>query len=236
MPLASCPFGGHVGASPVHGADAWPIGGEHCPGHLLVRTSASRASVTRACRAFRAQPMKCVMTKITFLSANGREIVVNANDGDSVMQAASLNDVPGIVAECGGSMMCATCHCYVDPGWWPIIAPPSEEETDMLTCAAGEVRIAAFPARSRWDQRWMASSFTCPRCNCERRPAIGDRRRGAARAGRGPYRVIKPTNGKRHFRKPVSIKRTACRSGWTASGTNPTQFSSVRIDSRRGIT
>ena len=84
--------------------------------------------------------MKCVMTKITLLSANGREIVVNANDGDSVMQAASLNDVPGIVAECGGSMMCATCHCYVDPGWWPIIAPPSEEETDMLTCAAGEVR------------------------------------------------------------------------------------------------
>ena len=80
------------------------------------------------------------MTRITFLSATGVEFVVEASDGDTVMQAAILNDVPGIVAECGGAMMCATCHCYVDPDWQHKVPPPSDGEREMLDCAASELR------------------------------------------------------------------------------------------------
>lgn len=79
------------------------------------------------------------MTEIRFLSATGADRVVTARDGESVMHAAILNDVPGIVAECGGSMMCATCHCYVDPAWLSKLPPASEAEREMLSCAASEV-------------------------------------------------------------------------------------------------
>jgi ferredoxin, 2Fe-2S len=83
------------------------------------------------------------MTEIRFISATGTDIVVAARDGESVMHAAILNDVPGIVAECGGSMMCATCHCYVDPAWLSKMPPPSEAEKEMLACAASEVTEAS---------------------------------------------------------------------------------------------
>ncbi|KND18194.1 reductase [Pannonibacter phragmitetus] len=80
------------------------------------------------------------MTKIHFISATGIETVIDARDGDSVMHAAILNDVEGILAECGGSMMCATCHCYVDPAWQDKVTPPSEPEAGMLASAASAVR------------------------------------------------------------------------------------------------
>lgn len=50
------------------------------------------------------------------------------------MEGAVENDVPGIVAECGGSCSCATCHVYVDPQWLGHLGPPSTHETDMLGC------------------------------------------------------------------------------------------------------
>ena len=43
------------------------------------------------------------MVRITFIEANGRH-VVDARLGSSVMLAATENRVPGIVAECGGTV------------------------------------------------------------------------------------------------------------------------------------
>ncbi|MDQ2801504.1 MAG: 2Fe-2S iron-sulfur cluster-binding protein, partial [Pseudomonadota bacterium] len=50
------------------------------------------------------------------------------------------NDVPGILAECGGVMSCATCHVYVDPAWLDRLPPPSTDEDDMLDNTAAERR------------------------------------------------------------------------------------------------
>ena len=33
------------------------------------------------------------------------------------MEGAIQNNIPGIDADCGGSMACATCHVYVEEKW-----------------------------------------------------------------------------------------------------------------------
>ena len=40
-----------------------------------------------------------------------------------------------IAAECGGACACATCHVYVNDGWYEKLPPPSEAEIDMLDMA-----------------------------------------------------------------------------------------------------
>ena len=56
------------------------------------------------------------MVKITFIQPDGSEQVVETEPGVTLMEAAKLNNVPGIEAECGGACACATCHVYVDDG------------------------------------------------------------------------------------------------------------------------
>ncbi|HEX5318571.1 MAG TPA: 2Fe-2S iron-sulfur cluster-binding protein [Stellaceae bacterium] len=53
------------------------------------------------------------MPRVTYISHDGKETVLDVPVGTSVMQAAVLNGIDGIVAECGGSCMCATCHVFV---------------------------------------------------------------------------------------------------------------------------
>lgn len=78
--------------------------------------------------------------KIIYIAADGTETQVEARTGDSVMQAAVANDVDGIIGECGGSMMCATCHCYVDDAWAEKTGAQRDGESDLLDCAASEVK------------------------------------------------------------------------------------------------
>jgi 2Fe-2S ferredoxin len=75
------------------------------------------------------------MAKITFIQPDGSNQVVEAQSGVTVMEAAKLNEVPGIEAECGGACACATCHVYVDPEWREKAGAPSEMEEDMLDFA-----------------------------------------------------------------------------------------------------
>ncbi|MCA0871503.1 2Fe-2S iron-sulfur cluster binding domain-containing protein [Seohaeicola saemankumensis] len=79
------------------------------------------------------------MVKVTYVDAEGAETRIEAEEGDTVMSAAIANDIDGIVGECGGSMMCATCHCYVDEAWAEKTGPRMDGEDDMLDCAASEV-------------------------------------------------------------------------------------------------
>ena len=78
------------------------------------------------------------MPKITFNSANGGSSEVDAPVGVSVMRAAVDNDVGGIVAECGGSAACATCHVYVDEEFLHLLRPPDTQEAQMLEFVATE--------------------------------------------------------------------------------------------------
>ncbi|SCY08857.1 2Fe-2S iron-sulfur cluster-binding protein [Paracoccus tibetensis] len=79
------------------------------------------------------------MVKLTFVAPDGSQTQIDAPEGTSVMKAAVANDVDGIVGECGGAMMCATCHCYVDEAWADRTGPREDGEDDMLEGAASEV-------------------------------------------------------------------------------------------------
>jgi 2Fe-2S ferredoxin len=75
------------------------------------------------------------MPKITYIEHSGTTHEINANSGQSVMQVAMSNRVPGIIADCGGSCSCATCHVYVDEAWLDRIPAASAAEKDMIDCA-----------------------------------------------------------------------------------------------------
>lgn len=79
------------------------------------------------------------MPKIIFIDFEGTDRAVEAHLGDTVMEAATNNDLPGIDADCGGACACATCHVYVDEAWTDIVGKPEELEAEMLS-VADEVR------------------------------------------------------------------------------------------------
>lgn len=75
------------------------------------------------------------MPTITFVAHDGTEQTVFAHNGQSVMQVAVNNSVPGLLADCGGLCTCATCHAYIDAPWAGRIPAPSAEERDMVEFA-----------------------------------------------------------------------------------------------------
>ena len=75
------------------------------------------------------------MAKITFIQPDGQSQTVEAEAGLTVMEAAKMNNIAGIEAECGGACACATCHVYVDEKWRAATGKPSEMEEDMLDFA-----------------------------------------------------------------------------------------------------
>lgn len=78
------------------------------------------------------------MPKITYVHPDGKQDVLEVANGFTLMQAAVSNGIQGIVAECGGSAMCATCHVYVDPTRADTLPPVNAVEDEMLDSVADE--------------------------------------------------------------------------------------------------
>ena len=72
------------------------------------------------------------MAKITYIENNGTSHTVDVSEGLTVMEGAVQNNIPGIDADCGGGMACATCHVYVKDKWFDKINKKSEGEDDMI--------------------------------------------------------------------------------------------------------
>jgi 2Fe-2S ferredoxin len=75
------------------------------------------------------------MPRITYLNDDGGRQDLEIDIGSTVMEGAVDNNVPGIVAECGGACACATCHAYIDDAWLERLPPMSEMEDAMLDSA-----------------------------------------------------------------------------------------------------
>lgn len=75
------------------------------------------------------------MVRIRFVQPDGRADNIEATVGESLMANAKLHGIDGIVAECGGSMVCGTCHVYISEPGLPKLPAPGDMELDMLDCA-----------------------------------------------------------------------------------------------------
>ena len=76
-----------------------------------------------------------LMPKITYIEYNGKSHTIEIANGLSVMEGAVQNNIPGIDADCGGSMACATCHVYVKEEWFNKLPEKEDGEEDMLDMA-----------------------------------------------------------------------------------------------------
>ena len=75
------------------------------------------------------------MAKIKYIEHNGNQHEIHVANGLSVMEGAIQNDIPGIDADCGGGMACATCHVYVKEEWFDKLPKKEDGEEDMLDMA-----------------------------------------------------------------------------------------------------
>lgn len=78
------------------------------------------------------------MPQIIFVSPEGVEHTVNGPVGATVMTIASREGIPGIIAECGGGAMCATCHVYVEDAWIEKLPTADDGELEMLDCTTAD--------------------------------------------------------------------------------------------------
>ena len=75
------------------------------------------------------------MAKITYTDHQGNSKTIEVENGLTVMEGAIQNDIPGIDADCGGSMACATCHVYVEEKWLDKLPKVDDGEIDMIDMA-----------------------------------------------------------------------------------------------------
>ena len=72
------------------------------------------------------------MPKIIYNTHDNKIHTIEVKNGLTVMEGAVQNDIPGIDADCGGSMSCATCHVYVKEDWYDKLPKKEMGEDDML--------------------------------------------------------------------------------------------------------
>lgn len=72
------------------------------------------------------------MPDVTFIDSAGTARTVSVEAGLSLMEAARMNGIPGIDADCGGVCACATCHVYVDEAFLSVVGGPTDSEEPML--------------------------------------------------------------------------------------------------------
>lgn len=72
------------------------------------------------------------MPAITYILPDGTEKQIEVPCGQSVMDGSVRNNLPGIVAECGGSCACATCHVFLEQANENAFDEPMEEESELI--------------------------------------------------------------------------------------------------------
>ncbi|MET8427945.1 2Fe-2S iron-sulfur cluster-binding protein [Nocardia sp. NPDC004860] len=72
------------------------------------------------------------MAKVVYHLPDGTTSEVDVDAGQSIMSGSVNNNLPGIVAECGGSCACATCHVFLSDEYRELFAEPTDEEAELI--------------------------------------------------------------------------------------------------------
>ena len=72
------------------------------------------------------------MPIVIYTDAEGVRHEVDVESGYTLMEGAFNQQVPGMVAECGGAAACGTCHAYVAREWLSRLPPVEDLEDSML--------------------------------------------------------------------------------------------------------
>jgi 2Fe-2S ferredoxin len=94
------------------------------------------------------------MTRIECFDPTGKLHELEAELGNSLMETLVKASVPGILAECGGSCACATCHVYVDPEWMKRVGPAGPMEEGMLELAVDPLPNSRLSCQMKITGEW----------------------------------------------------------------------------------
>jgi 2Fe-2S ferredoxin len=72
------------------------------------------------------------MPSLIVVDRQGIERTVSGDAGLSVMEVIRDNGFDELLALCGGSCSCATCHVHVDEAWAAKVGGPHADEADLL--------------------------------------------------------------------------------------------------------
>jgi len=100
------------------------------------------------------------MPRVIFIAHDGRTQEAQARTGDSVMQTGLDHGVTGILADCGGSCACATCHCYVDEAWVQSFVPAAAVEAELVSFAFVTCPPPAYQSKGR-KSKLKVNRFLC---------------------------------------------------------------------------
>lgn len=81
------------------------------------------------------------MVQVRFETSAGITHELQGEIGQSVMRVAKNNEVPGILAYCGGNAECGTCHVWVDEEFLEKLEARSDAEEAMLGEVAAERKM-----------------------------------------------------------------------------------------------
>ena len=72
------------------------------------------------------------MPRVTFVQPDGTRQTVEAPPGTTGMDVARMHGIRGLRGDCGGEVLCSTCHCYVDEAWVGRLPPRRKQESDLI--------------------------------------------------------------------------------------------------------
>ena len=101
------------------------------------------------------------MPKVTFINKDGTEKIIEAQNGQTILELAHQEDLP-LEGACEGSLACSTCHVIVDPECYDKLDIASEEEEDMLDLAFGLTQTSRLGCQISMSDKLDGLKVTIP--------------------------------------------------------------------------
>lgn len=94
------------------------------------------------------------MAIVTFVTHEGEKHEAPLDEGQSLMQVATNNAVPGIDGDCGGEAACGTCHVIVDSQWSDQVGLSDATEEEMLAMNPERQPTSRLSCQMRVSAAW----------------------------------------------------------------------------------